>query len=126
MRLTSAYQAKPHVVFGITADPRHGRDAKPEGNCTDCQATLSPSYADATATPRSIYEAGRMEWRIILLNFAYAALGVLMMFLSYRIFDWLTPQVNFPVELKQGNVAVAIFIAAIFVSIALIIGGALN
>ena len=67
-----------------------------------------------------------MEWRIILLNFAYAAMGVLMMFLSYRIFDWLTPQVNFPVELKQGNVAVAIFIAAIFVSIALIIGGALN
>jgi len=67
-----------------------------------------------------------MEWRIILLNFAYAAMGVVMMFLSYRIFDWLTPQVNFPVELKQGNVAVAIFIAAIFVSIALIIGGALK
>jgi uncharacterized membrane protein YjfL (UPF0719 family) len=67
-----------------------------------------------------------MEWRIILLNFAYAAMGVVMMFLSYRIFDWLTPQVNFPVELKQGNVAVAIFIAAIFVFIALIIGGALK
>jgi len=67
-----------------------------------------------------------MEWRIILLNFAYAALGVAMMFLSYRVFDWLTPQVNFPAELKQGNIAVAIFIAAIFVSIALIIGGALN
>jgi uncharacterized membrane protein YjfL (UPF0719 family) len=67
-----------------------------------------------------------MEWRIVLLNFAYAAMGVVMMFLSYRIFDWLTPQVNFPVELKQGNVAVAIFIAAIFVSIALIIGGALK
>ena len=67
-----------------------------------------------------------MEWEIILLNFAYAAMGVVMMFLSYRIFDWLTPQVDFPVELRQGNVAVAIFIAAIFVSIALIIGGALN
>ena len=67
-----------------------------------------------------------MEWRIILLNFAYAGIGVVMMFLSYRIFDWLTPQVDFPVELKQGNVAVAIFIAALFVSIALIIGGALN
>lgn len=67
-----------------------------------------------------------MEWTIILLNFAYAALGVFMMFVSYRVFDWLTPQVDFPVELKKGNVAVAIFIAAIFVSIALIIGGALN
>jgi uncharacterized membrane protein YjfL (UPF0719 family) len=67
-----------------------------------------------------------MEWAIILLNLAYAAIGVVMMFLSYRIIDWLTPQVNFPAELKQGNVAVAIFIAAIFLSIALIIGGALK
>jgi len=67
-----------------------------------------------------------MEWRIITLNFTYAALGVVLMFLAYRVFDWLTPQVNFPVELKAGNVAVSIFIAAIFISIALIIGGALK
>jgi uncharacterized membrane protein YjfL (UPF0719 family) len=67
-----------------------------------------------------------MEWRIITLNFFYAALGVVLMFISYRLFDWLTPQVNFPDELKSGNVAVSIFIAAIFVSIALIIGGALK
>ena len=67
-----------------------------------------------------------MEWRIIFLNFAYAAMGVVLMFLSYRVIDWLTPQVSFPDELKDGNVAVAIFIAAIFISIALIIGGALK
>jgi uncharacterized membrane protein YjfL (UPF0719 family) len=67
-----------------------------------------------------------MEWRIITLNFLYAALGVVLMFLSYRIFDWLTPQVNFPDELKNGNIAVSIFIAAIFLSIALIVGGALK
>jgi len=34
--------------------------------------------------------------------------------------------VYFPEELKNGNIAVAIFIAAIFLSIALIIGGALK
>ena len=67
-----------------------------------------------------------MEWRIIVINFLYAALGVLLMFLSYRAIDRMTPQVDFPEELKRGNVAVAIFIAALFVSIALIIGGALN
>lgn len=67
-----------------------------------------------------------MEWRIIGLNFAYAAMGVILMFLSYRAIDWLTPEVHFPDELKKGNIAVAIFIAAIFVSIALIIGGALK
>ena len=67
-----------------------------------------------------------MEWRIIGLNFMYAALGVVLMFVAYRVFDWLTPQVDFPEELKEGNVAVSIFIAAIFVSIALIAGGALK
>ncbi len=67
-----------------------------------------------------------MEWSIIGLNFLYAALGVVLMYLAYRIIDKLTPEVNFAEELRKGNVAVAIFIAAIFVSIALIIGGALN
>lgn len=60
------------------------------------------------------------------LNFAYAVLGVILMWISYRAFDRLTPQVDFAAELKKGNVAVAIFIAALFISIALIIGHALN
>ncbi len=67
-----------------------------------------------------------MEWRIIGLNFVYAILGVVLMYLAYRVIDWLTPQVDFPLEFKKGNIAVAIFIAAIFLSIASIIGGALN
>lgn len=67
-----------------------------------------------------------MEWSIVGLNFLYAVLGVVLMFLAYRLIDLLTPQVNFPDELRKGNVAVAIVIAAIFVSIALVIGGALN
>ena len=67
-----------------------------------------------------------MEWTIIGINFLYASLGVLLMFLSYRIIDMLTPEVDFPQELKGGNIAVAIFIGALFISIAMIIGGALN
>ncbi len=67
-----------------------------------------------------------MEIQIIALNFLYAVLGVALMFISYRVIDKLTPQVSFPVELKNGNVAVAIFIAAIFISIAIIVAGALN
>jgi len=67
-----------------------------------------------------------MELQIIGLNFVYAVLGVVLMFISYRVIDRLTPEVNFPEELKKGNVAVAIFIAALFIAIAIIIGGALN
>ncbi len=67
-----------------------------------------------------------MQLDIIALNLLYAVAGVVLMFLSYRVIDLLTPQVNFPEELKRGNVAVAIFVAAIFISIAMIIGRALN
>jgi uncharacterized membrane protein YjfL (UPF0719 family) len=67
-----------------------------------------------------------MEISIIALNFLYAGLGVVLMYLSYRIIDWLTPQIDFTSELKRGNVAIAIFIAALFLSIALIVGGALK
>ena len=66
------------------------------------------------------------EWQIVALNLAYAVIGVILMFMSYRVIDWLTPQVDFPTELKRGNVAVAIFIAAIFLSVAITIGGALH
>ncbi len=67
-----------------------------------------------------------MQLEIIALNLLYAVIGVAVMFVSYRVIDHLTPQVNFPEELKRGNVAVAIFVAAIFISIAMIIGHALN
>jgi uncharacterized membrane protein YjfL (UPF0719 family) len=67
-----------------------------------------------------------MEWTIIGLNILYAVIGVVLMFLSYKIFDILSPKINFEEELKKGNIAVAIFIAAIFIAIALIIGGSLN
>lgn len=67
-----------------------------------------------------------MEWKIIAANFVYAALGVVLMFVSYRVIDRLTPAVDFPEELKRGNIAVGIFVAAIFLSIAIIIGHALN
>ena len=70
--------------------------------------------------------AAPVEWRIIGLNFVYATLGVVLMFLSYRLVDRLTPEVDFPSELRKGNVAVAIVIASIFIAIAIIIGRALN
>ena len=67
-----------------------------------------------------------MQFSVIALNVLYAVVGVVLMFVSYRMIDRLTPEVDFPAELQKGNVAVAIFIAAIFLSIALIIGKALG
>jgi uncharacterized membrane protein YjfL (UPF0719 family) len=67
-----------------------------------------------------------MQLSIIALNFIYAVLGVALMFAAYRVIDKLTPEVNFPEELRKGNVAVAIFVAAIFISVAMVVAGALN
>ena len=67
-----------------------------------------------------------MQLSVISLNVIYAVIGVILMYVSYRAFDRLTPEVDFPAELQRGNIAVAIFIAAIFISIALIIGKALG
>jgi putative membrane protein len=67
-----------------------------------------------------------VQLSILALNLIYAAIGVVLMYVSYRVIDLLTPQVDFPAELKRGNVAVAIFIAALFISIALIVGRAIG
>ena len=67
-----------------------------------------------------------MDLGIIGLNFGYAILGVVLMFVAYKAFDKLTPEVNFPEELRKGNIAVAIFCAAIFISVALVVAGSLN
>jgi uncharacterized membrane protein YjfL (UPF0719 family) len=67
-----------------------------------------------------------VQLSILALNLIYAALGVVLMYASYRIIDRLTADVDFPAELKRGNIAVAIFIGALFISIALIVGRALG
>jgi uncharacterized membrane protein YjfL (UPF0719 family) len=67
-----------------------------------------------------------VQLSVIALNVLYAVIGVVLMYLSYRVIDLLTPEVDFRAELQKGNVAVAIFMASIFISIALIIGKALG
>ena len=67
-----------------------------------------------------------MQLSVIALNVLYAVIGVVLMYAAYRAFDRLAPEVDFPAELQKGNIAVAIFVAAIFISIALIIGKALG
>jgi uncharacterized membrane protein YjfL (UPF0719 family) len=67
-----------------------------------------------------------MQWSIVVLNFLYAVLGVALMFVAYRVIDRLTPEVNFPEELRKGNLAVGIFVAAIFLAVAIVVAGALN
>ena len=52
--------------------------------------------------------------------------GILGFLLLYKIFDWLTPQLNFPEELKNNNLSVAVFLAGLFVGLGLVIGNAVK
>ena len=67
-----------------------------------------------------------MQWSIIAVNFLYAVLGVVLMYVAYRVIDRLTPEVDFAGELRKGNLAAAVFIGAIFLGVAIIIAGSLN
>ena len=67
-----------------------------------------------------------MEWTIIGVNFLYAVLGVVLMYAAFRVIDRLLPHIDLEQELKAGNLAVAIVVGALFVAIAIIVGGALN
>ena|SRR5688500_662786 len=91
-------------------------------SCT--RAFRNPGTADLVLCTNPT--RGSVQFSVITLNVLYAVIGVVLMYVSYRAIDRLTPQVDFPAELQRGNVAVAIFMAAIFVSIALIIGKALG
>src|ERR1017187_5710566 len=72
--------------------------------------------------PAARQSGGHVQLPIIAMNFVYAILGVVLMYVTYKLIDVLTPEVNFHEELKKGNVAVAIFLGAIFIAIGMIVG----
>jgi putative membrane protein len=55
----------------------------------------------------------------------WTALGIALLILGYKIFDWVLRRVNFDDELRKGNIAVAIVAAAMILGIAIIIHAAI-
>lgn len=45
---------------------------------------------------------------------------------AYKIFDWLTPGVDFADQLNADNRSVAIFLAGLFVGLGLLLGSAIK
>ena len=45
---------------------------------------------------------------------------------AYKIFDWLTPGVNFADQLNDDNRSVAIFLAGLFVGLGILLGSAVK
>ena len=52
--------------------------------------------------------------------------GLVGFVVAYKVFDWLTPGVNFSDQLNSDNRAVAIFLAGLFVGLGLLLGSAIK
>jgi len=52
----------------------------------------------------------------------FGIIGIVLLMLGYKVFDWLTPSLQFQEELKKGNMAVAIVVSVLLAAIAYIAG----
>jgi len=46
--------------------------------------------------------------------------------IAFKLFDWITPNLPFEMELKNNNVSVAIFLAGLFIGLGLLLGSAVK
>jgi uncharacterized membrane protein YjfL (UPF0719 family) len=53
-------------------------------------------------------------------------IGLLGFIAAYKIFDWMTPGVDFSDQLKADNRAVAIFLAGLFIGLGFLLGNAIK
>ena len=54
------------------------------------------------------------------------AVGLVGFIVAYKLFDWLTPGVNFSDQLNADNRSVAIFLAGLFIGLGLLLGNAIK
>lgn len=58
-------------------------------------------------------------------SFVWAIIGVLLLLLAIRIFDWIDP-IPYREEVKKGNVAAGIVLGALIVGMAIIVFAAIR
>lgn len=53
-------------------------------------------------------------------------IGLVGFVVAYKLFDWMTPGVNFSDQLNADNRSVAIFLAGLFIGLGLLLGNAIK
>ncbi len=53
-------------------------------------------------------------------------LGLLGFFSAFKVFNWMIPSMDFANQLKAGNVAVAVFLAGLFIALGILLAGAIQ
>jgi putative membrane protein len=57
----------------------------------------------------------------VLATAVFGLLGLVILFIGYKVFDWLTPNLHIEKELAEKNMAVAVVIATMLVSLSIIV-----
>jgi putative membrane protein len=52
---------------------------------------------------------------------AFGVLGIAMLAIGFKVFEWITPKLKVEEELTKGNVAVGIAVGALLLAISLIV-----
>jgi uncharacterized membrane protein YjfL (UPF0719 family) len=69
------------------------------------------------------------EVRVFILTIVYALLGMVLLFIGYRVFDWLTKIGAIDVQeevFRKSNTAAAILAGAFIIGLAIVILGAIH
>ena len=64
--------------------------------------------------------------RILILSIIYAVLGMILLYVGYRVFDMVTPTDMQKKIFEEGNTAVAITVGAFIIGLAIVILGAIH
>ena len=66
-------------------------------------------------------------WEGVLSSVLYALLGIGLMLLAVKIFDWISPRIDVQTELaEKKNTAVAIVVGAIILGVSYVVGIAIH
>jgi putative membrane protein len=64
--------------------------------------------------------------RVFILSIIYAILGMVLLYVGYKVFDWVTPTDMQKKIFEEGNTAVAITVGAFIIGLAIVILGAIH
>ena len=56
----------------------------------------------------------------------FGGVGIALLMLGYKVFEWITPKLDVEKKLQEGSVAVAITVAGLLVAIAIILAAAIQ
>ncbi len=76
--------------------------------------------------PGSIWPTLVNDFRVLILSIIYAVLGMVLLYVGYRVFDWVTPTDMQKKIFDDNNTAVAITVGAFIIGLAIVIHGAIH